>query len=78
MAALGGVLFLLIIFIIGLGIIISSIIGLIVCKKLEKRRKKKIKIIFKILLWILFVVGIMVIIIPLMYFYLIIENWNKY
>lgn len=78
MAALGGVLFLLIIFIIGLGIIISSIIGLIVCKKLEKRRKKKIKIIFKILLWILFVVGIMVIIIPLMYFYLIIGNWNKY
>lgn len=78
MAALGGVLFLLIIFIIGLGIIISSIIGLIVCKKLEKRRKKKIKIIFKILLWILFVVGIMVIIIPLMYFYLIIGNWNNY
>lgn len=75
MVALGGVLFLFIILVIGLGIVLSAIVGLIVCKKIEKRNDIKCKLIFKILLWILLSVGIVVIAIPLMYFFLIISNW---
>ncbi|MDY2628374.1 MAG: hypothetical protein SOW08_08685 [Lachnospiraceae bacterium] len=75
MAALGGVLFLFIILVIGSGIVLSAIIGLIVCKKLDKKKDKKCKLIFKILLWILLSTGMVVTIIPLMYFFLIISNW---
>lgn len=72
MAALAGVGFLFIILVIGSGMIISAISGLIVCKRLEK---KKGKLIFKIFLWILLSAGIVVIAISLMYFCLIISNW---
>ncbi|MDY4544429.1 MAG: hypothetical protein SPE00_03820 [Bacilli bacterium] len=75
MVAVAGVLFLFIILLIGLGLIIPAIVGLVICKNHEKKNGKKIKLIFKILLWILLVVGIVVIAIPLMYFYLIIANW---
>lgn len=75
MAALGGLLFLFIILVIGSGIVLSAIIGLIVCKKLGKRKDKKCKLIFKILLWILLSTGMVVTVIPLMYFFLIISNW---
>lgn len=75
MVAIAGVLFLFIILSIGLGLIISAIVGLVVCKNFEKKNGKKSKLIFRILLWILLVVGIVVIAIPLMYFYLIIANW---
>ncbi|MGN0151018.1 MAG: hypothetical protein ACI39Q_00970 [Wujia sp.] len=71
MVAVAGVVFLFIILVTGIGLIIPAVIGLIVCKKLEKRGKKKNNLIFKILLSI----GIVVIAIPLMYFYLIISNW---
>ena len=75
MVAIAGVVFLLIVFSIGLGLIIPAIVGLIVCKILEKRNKKKSKLIFRILLWILLGVGIVVIAVPTLYFYLIISNW---
>lgn len=75
MVAVAGVLFLFIILLIGLGLIIPAIVGLVVCKNREKKNGKKSKLIFRILLWILLGVGIVVIAIPLMYFYLIIANW---
>ncbi|MDY4079255.1 MAG: hypothetical protein SOY42_10810 [Clostridium sp.] len=75
MVAVAGVLFLFIILLIGLGLIVSAIIGLVVCKNLAKRNGKKSKLVFRILLWILLGVGIVVIAIPLMYFYVIIANW---
>lgn len=75
MVAVAGVLFLFIILLIGLGLIIPAIVGLVVFKNREKKNGKKSKLIFRILLWILLVVGIVVIAIPLMYFYLIIANW---
>ena len=75
MVAIAGVVVLFIILLIGLGLFVSSIVGVVICKKLEKRNNKKSKLIFRILLWILLVVGIIVIAIPLMYFYVIIENW---
>lgn len=75
MVAVAGVLFLFIILGIGLGIISLAIIGLVVCKNYKKKNGKKSKLIFRILLWILLVIGIVVITIPLMYLYLIITNW---
>ena len=75
MVAVAGVLLLFIILLIGLGLIASTIIGLIICKNLTKRNGKKSKLVFRIFLWILLGVGIMVIAIPLMYFYVIIANW---
>ena len=75
MVAVAGVLFLFIILLIGLGLIIPAIVGLVICKNRENKNGKKSKLIFRILLWILLGVGIVVIAIPLMYFYLIIANW---
>lgn len=75
MVAVAGVLFLFIILVIGLGLIASAIVGLVVCKKYKKRNGKNSKLVFRILLWILLGIGIVVIAIPLMYFYLIISNW---
>ena len=75
MVAVAGVLFLFIILGIGLGLIALLIVGLVVCKNYKKRNGKKSKLVFRILLWILLGIGIVVIAIPLMYFYIIIANW---
>ncbi|MGN1413655.1 MAG: hypothetical protein ACI4WY_05350 [Anaerovoracaceae bacterium] len=75
MAAFAGVGFLFIILMFGSGLIISSIIGLIFCNKVKKREEKNRKRILKIFLWIILSVGIVVIAISMMYFYLIISNW---
>lgn len=78
MVAIAGVLFLLIVLAIGAGLIIAAIVGLIICKKGRNENNKKSRLILSIFLWILLGVGIVVIMIPLMYFFLIASNWNRY
>lgn len=75
MAAVAGLLLLFILFMTGLGFIVASVIGLILCRVYEKKHSVKCKLFIKIILWILLIVGIAVICYPLIYFYLIVSTW---
>ncbi|MDO5556643.1 MAG: hypothetical protein Q4G05_00135 [Clostridia bacterium] len=75
MGAIAGVGLLIIMLIIGVEILIPTIIGFIVCNIYKKKNGKKCKLWIRILLWIIFIIGIIIVIIPLMYFYVIVSNW---
>ncbi|MGM9584591.1 MAG: hypothetical protein ACI3V1_03535 [Faecousia sp.] len=76
MAAMGGIVFLLILLLSGFVCIILAEIGLIGCKIYRKKTGKVAKLFIRIILWIVLIAGIAITAIPAMYFYLILSNWN--
>lgn len=78
MAGIGGVTFLFILFAIGIGILFPAIIGFVLCSIYKKKTGHKAKIWIRILLWLVLIAGIVIIVVPCAYFYLIAVHWNDY
>ncbi|MGN1250817.1 MAG: hypothetical protein ACI4XW_12155 [Candidatus Spyradocola sp.] len=75
MAALGGVLFLLILLGAGTLCILPAAAGLIACHIYRKKKGRPAHLALRILLWAVLAVGAVIAAVPLMYLYLILANW---
>lgn len=75
MAALGGVVFLLMVLGVGFFCILPAAAGLIGCHVYSKKKGRAAHLALRILLWVVLAIGIALAAVPLLYGYLILSNW---
>lgn len=75
MAAMGGMALFIMMLACGFTCIIPAAAALIGCGIYKKRTGKTVKLILRLLLWGVLIVGITIMAVPAMYLFLIVSNW---
>lgn len=75
MAAMGGMALFIMMLACGFTCIIPATAALIGCEIYKKRTGKTVKLILRLLLWGVLIVGIAIAVIPTMYLFIIVSNW---